>query len=321
MTSPDLVLGIDGGGSSTRAILADLSGQVRGRGASGASNPFAVGRDGCQASLGAAVDAAFMTAGLRRGPVAYATLGIAGLVGEREATLVRDVASRLDLASEILVTHDLHIALEGGLAGECGVVLIAGTGSSCYARGTSGPGVVTGGKGPLAGDSGSAYWVAHRAVRVACKQLDGRMPRGPLADVVLSQLHLKGPSELVRKLYQPGLPARDLARLCPAVVELALEGDGAAAGIVDRAQDGLAEMVQAASRQAELSAPDVILTGGLARADLFRPGLETAIARRVPGASFPERRLSPAGGAVLAALAGAGVGVDDRLIARLAAGM
>ncbi len=321
MTSPSLVLGIDGGGSSTRAVLADLSGQVRGRGAAGASNPFAVGRDGCEAAFAAAVDAAFMTAGMPRQPAAFAALGIAGLVGEREAKLVHDVASRLSLANELLVTHDLHVALEGGLAGGPGVVLIAGTGSSCYARGASGDGVITGGKGPLAGDSGSAYWVAHRAVRVACKQLDGRLPSGPLAQAVLKHLHLRDPSELVRKLYQPSLSARDLARLCPAIVDFASQGDGAAATIIDKAQEGLAEMVEAAARRVDLQTPAIILTGGLARADLFRPGLEAAISRRVPGTSFPERRLPPVGGAVLCALRGVDVHVDDPLVERLATGM
>ncbi|MFT4605604.1 MAG: N-acetylglucosamine kinase-like BadF-type ATPase [Rhodothermales bacterium] len=321
MTSPSLVLGVDGGGSSTRAVLSDLSGNVRGRGAAGASNPFAVGREGCDAALNAAVAEAFMTAGLPRQPVAFAVLGIAGLLGERETQLVEHVARSLALASGLLVIHDLHIALEGGLTGGPGVVLIAGTGSSCYARGARGNGVITGGKGPVAGDSGSAYWVAHRALRMAVKQLDGRLPRGPLAGAVLEQLSLQNPADLVKKLYQPSLPARELARLCPAVVQLASQGDEFAAAIVEKAQDALAEMVQAGAGRVHLHNPAVILTGGLARAGLFRPGLEAAIVRRIPGASFPERRLPPVGGAVLCALRGAGAALDDALVERLAAGM
>lgn len=319
MTSPALVLGIDGGGSSTRAVLVDLTGRVKGRGAAGASNPFAVGRDGCEDALGAAVEAAFMTAGLPRQPVRFATLGIAGLVGEREATLVREVASGLTLADDLLITHDLHVALEGGLAGGPGVVLISGTGSSCYARGDSGDGVVTGGKGPLAGDSGSAYWVAHRALRVACKQLDGRLPGERLAHAVLKHLQLRDPSALVRKLYQPSITARELARLCPVIVELARDGDAEAAGVVAKAQEGLAEMVQAAAGRVGLEGPAVILTGGLARAELFRPGLERAIGRRLPGATFPERHLPPVGGAALCALRKAGIDIDEALLGRLAA--
>src|SRR5512144_278320 len=75
-----LVLGIDGGATSTAAILADAAtGRELGRGTDGPSNIQAVGEEAALAALEKAVGAAFEAAGLSYAPVAAAVLGLAGI--------------------------------------------------------------------------------------------------------------------------------------------------------------------------------------------------------------------------------------------------
>ena len=142
---PMVVLGIDGGGSATRAVLADEHGNVLGRGAAGPCNPLAVGVEQSRASIDAAVSAAWMTAHQDRRPADAAALGIAGLISTGLCSQMESVAADLALSSNPgRVTHDLHIALAGGLGGRAGVVLVSGTGSAAYACPDGGDGVVCG---------------------------------------------------------------------------------------------------------------------------------------------------------------------------------
>ncbi len=310
-----IVLGIDGGGSSTRAVLASDSGDVLGHGAGGPSNLLSVGREQTAASLEEAVGLAWADSGLDRREADVAVLGLAGLTLPQHRNVISVLAAELGLASAVRVEHDLHIALAGGLAGDPGIVLVAGTGAACFARSKMGKTALVGGKGALAGDSGSAYWVAHRAVRIAVKQLDGRLPESELCQTVLSFLGVAREGDFVSKLR--ALTTPEIARLCPLVVRLGIDGDDAARQIVAGAEAALADMARTAARQADLSEPKLILTGGLARSLGFRPGLEAAVAAGLPGVTFPGRTLSPVGGAVLEALRELGAPIDRDTLKRL----
>jgi len=61
---------------------------------------------------------------------------MAGVVSDDDRTTIRQIAEQLRLAppERIGVDHDIRIALAGGLAGQPGIALIVGTGSSCYGR-------------------------------------------------------------------------------------------------------------------------------------------------------------------------------------------
>ena len=73
-----LILGVDGGGTSTEAWLAEPGGDVLGRGTSGPSNAKAVGLEAARRALDEAIRAAFDDAGLEPAPVDVACLGLAG---------------------------------------------------------------------------------------------------------------------------------------------------------------------------------------------------------------------------------------------------
>jgi N-acetylglucosamine kinase-like BadF-type ATPase len=314
-----IVLGIDGGGSSTRAVLAREDGTVLGRGAAGPSNIQSVGVEAAASALGAAVVMAWERAGVRRRPADAAVLGLAGVTSSQIRVKAADLGRRLGLAERIRVEHDLHIALIGGLGGGPGTVLIAGTGASCYARNGMGKNALVGGKGALAGDSGSAYWIGHRALRVAAKQIDGRLARTDLLQTVLSFLEVTAPEDFASRAG--ALRTWELARLCPRIVELSQEGEKASCSIIAGAELALVEMVRTATSRVGLERPDVILTGGLARSAGFADGLRNAIKNRVPGANFPDRLLSPVGGAVLEAIEDLGIGSVEAALKGLQASL
>lgn len=171
-------VGIDGGGTSTRALVADAQGRIVGRGEAGAS---ALNQGVAQAwrHIGQAID----SAGVPGLALADCALGL-GLSGTGvPAQLQAFVAADPGVARFTLVTDGL-VALLGAHGGRPGALLISGTGSVAEALLEDGTRRMTGGWGWQIGDEGSGAWLGQQAMKIAQAAYDGRAPRGALADSV-----------------------------------------------------------------------------------------------------------------------------------------
>ena len=260
----DLLMGVDGGGSKTRVLLADRAGTILGSGSSGTSNYQSVGFDAATQALSSAIAAAKRAAGLEPdAPVAGACFGLAG-VG-RPADQARFEAWIVDrhLARCYAIVNDAELVLAGGTPRGWGVALICGTGSICYGRAPDGTTARAGGWGYLLGDEGGGYDIAREALRLATQTADGRAEAHGILRAVLHHWHLDEPTELIGCVYRPGMTRAEIAALAPAIVELAEAGDADAAAIVDRAAYQLRRLVVAVVSRLGLRRPPVACGGGL----------------------------------------------------------
>ncbi|MFC1719339.1 BadF/BadG/BcrA/BcrD ATPase family protein, partial [Candidatus Poribacteria bacterium] len=132
------LLGIDGGGTKTIAIAADLQGNVLGRGSSGASNYQTVGLDQAVAAIKEASEIATAAAGTTSHEARIACLGLAGVGRESDRVLVLPTIEKLNLAEKIILEHDAAIALAGALVCEPGIVILAGTGAMAFGMNSAG---------------------------------------------------------------------------------------------------------------------------------------------------------------------------------------
>jgi len=173
------LIGIDGGGTSTRALLASRDGEVLG---SGTAGPSALGQGVGQAwrHVELAIQRAFEGAAHARPHwrdcAVAAGLSGAGNAPWREAFLQADPG-----LGRLLVETDSFTMLMGAHAGRPGAILIAGTGSVAEALRADGSRCTVGGWGFPAGDEGSGAWLGLHAVRHAQAAMDGRANAGPLA--------------------------------------------------------------------------------------------------------------------------------------------
>jgi glucosamine kinase len=214
-----LVIGIDGGGTNTRAALAAETGEVLGIGLAGPSNYDDVGVAIARRNIGAAVRQAWQQAGRKRRPADAAFLGMAGVVSDDDRATIRQIAEQLRLAppDRIGVDHDIRIALAGGLAGQPGIALIVGTGSSCYGRTADGRSWRAGGWGHLLDDFASGYYLGLQAMVAAVRAADGRSPQTRLLPLVMESLGLRDINELMRRLYYEGMSRAAIAALGPSL--------------------------------------------------------------------------------------------------------
>lgn len=184
-------LGVDGGQSSTTALVGDENGRVLGVGRAGPCNHAgaAEGREKFVQALGACVgDAlaqareAIQAAGATTSAIQFecACLGFSGGPADKEA-LAREIVH----ANHYAFTHDAFIALSGATAGGHGVVTIAGTGSIAFGRNSVGRAARAGGWGYTFGDEGGAFDLVRKAVRAALRFEEGWGPPTALRDALL----------------------------------------------------------------------------------------------------------------------------------------
>ena len=153
LRSRSVVVGVDGGGSKTHAVIVDADGLVVGEGMSGASNPLRVGIARAAAAVREAIDKACEVAQVRREDILAAEVGLAGARRTELRARIREALNNLGIA-DVEVVGDADIALYGATDGQPGVVVIAGTGSICCGVNARGKRNCAGGWGPVAGDEG-----------------------------------------------------------------------------------------------------------------------------------------------------------------------
>ena len=231
-----VVLGIDGGGTNTRAaIVAD--GKIVGSGQSGSIKRLRVGEEAADANLCAVLKEAYAQAGVKG--VRAACCGIASptMPGVKEwVTAVFD-----DFGVERSeVVGDEVIALDAAFQGGPGILQIAGTGSNCVGRAPNGAFETAGGWSSRLGDEGSGYWIGVNSIRRALHAFDREAP----CQVIPRIMEIWGTKDIDEFInLGDGTPGPDFAALAPVIDELAEAGDAVAVGILNQAAIDLVEFV------------------------------------------------------------------------------
>jgi N-acetylglucosamine kinase-like BadF-type ATPase len=287
-SSSALVLGVDGGGTRTRARLANTRGETVGQGEAGTANPNAHGYAAAQSEILSAIEWAFQDARLEKRIIAAGCLGISGV--DRAEERARFAAwARETIAPRVQVVNDGEIVLAAGSPENWGVALIAGTGSIAWGKTRDATPRIAraGGWGHLIGDEGSGVHLAREALRAATHAEDGRGEPTRLLEAILNHWGLASVSELIPRVYRSGLAPADMAQLAPLVVHSAEEGDAVAQRLIERAAAALADIVTAVARQLQFQEEEIplALTGGLLlEAELLRASLIAELKSR--GADF-----------------------------------
>jgi N-acetylglucosamine kinase-like BadF-type ATPase len=241
------VLGVDGGGTKTRAVITDEHGRVLGEGLAGPSNPLRVGVSTAAGAVREAFDRALAEAGLRRADIAAAVIGLAGVRREDLRERTREALLSLGVPAVEIVT-DAEIALHGATEGEPGLVLIAGTGSICCGQNARGRRACAGGWGPVAGDEGSGSWVARRGLQAVARATDGRGAQTSLVEPCLEYFNVAAAEDLSTAIYAPSMTNERIAGFGKFVIEAAKRRDAVARAIVAEAGRELGAAAEAVIR-------------------------------------------------------------------------
>ncbi|HEX5229619.1 MAG TPA: BadF/BadG/BcrA/BcrD ATPase family protein [Bryobacteraceae bacterium] len=295
-------LGVDGGQSSTTAVIGDEAGRVVGTGQGGPCNDLVP-------AIRASVGEACARAGLRLETTRFSAvcLGLSGGTADKEP-VVREIL-RVD---RMLLTDDATIALTGATCGEPGIVVIAGTGSIAYGRNPEGRTMRAGGWGYVFGDEGGAFWIARQAIRIALREEEGWGEPSSLRGRLLDATGAASMNDLMHRCYAPEFPKSRVAALAVLVDAAAEDGVAVARDILEDAARELVRLATAVRGQLFTPPEPAVVAwwGGVFRSPIvlarFRHILEAEA-----GVLVKPRMHEPAIGALLEAYRAAGLAVSN----------
>ena len=319
MNHEALLIGLDAGGTSTRALLTDAAGRCLGYGVGGRGNPVSAGPDLAADGVLEAIRGALAPTGAEISDLTVVVAAMAGMRATGDDAWLSDRLAAEGFTGALSFEADLLATYFTGTAASFGYALVSGTGA-CVIRVRDGriDGTADG-LGWLLGDRGSGFWIGHAIARAAVHDLDGTGPSTTLTDRVLAHHSLArtarrrdGRAEelehLVGALYRR--PPIELAALAPLAFE---ESDAVARGILAEAGESLAGTLSAV-----LAGPGPLVVGGsvLARSGPVRDAFLASLGERADGLELRPVADGAVGAAMLAVRAAGGT-PDDGILTRL----
>jgi N-acetylglucosamine kinase-like BadF-type ATPase len=291
----ELVVGVDGGGTRTRAVIL-AGGRVVGEGTAGPSNPLRVGIANGAAAIRDAVDKACAAALIHRGDLTAAGIGLAGVRRKDIRTRMREVLIETLGIKNIELMTDGDIALYGATDGAPGIVVISGTGSICVGVNRQGKHVFAGGWGPVAGDEGSGSWIARRALQAVAQANDERGPETALTATACEYFQVATADDLSTAIYAPSVTNDRIAGFSKHVIETASAGDAVAIEILKEAGRELGKAAVTVIRKLKMEQErfQVAFVGGVfAAGEFVIAPLREEIARVAKKAFIAAPKFSP----------------------------
>jgi glucosamine kinase len=251
----EYLIGIDGGGTGTRALLQTADGRIIG---SGQAGPSALGQGIAQAwtAIMEASVAAFAQAGLSMPALEQIGIGL-GLSGVHNKLWAAEFSAQNPGFGEISLCTDAYTTLLGAHQGKPGVIIAIGTGSVGEALLADGSSIEVGGWGFPSSDEASGAWLGLRAINHIQHVLDGRSPASAFAAAVIA--HCGGDRDAVFK-WLAQANQHSYAKVAPLVLEYASR-DAVAAAMLEEAGRQIAKMAHALDPGKHLP---IALCGGLA---------------------------------------------------------
>lgn len=293
-------VGIDGGGTKTAVELRTRGSAAHSRAVFGPLN--------CNSDRTAAAKTLTDTlAWLAAQPEGLAgcdglCIGSAGISNPDAYNFIQDIIRAGGYTGPLQIVGDQVTALAGALGQPVGTVLIAGTGSICYARTADGREARSGGWGSLMDDEGGGFALGRDALAAVVRAEDGRIAPTVLHDAVFKALQVGAVRELIGKIYAPGFGKREVAALAPLVGAAAEQGDAAALQIVEKAGRELALLVRPVAEKLGLQSARIAFAGSvLQKCAPVRSAAQTQLQTLLPQLTLAEPQDDAAAGAVLLA--------------------
>lgn len=301
------VLGIDGGGTKTKGVIATSTGEIVAEATVGASNPNSVTKEALISEFKRLFD--LLSAEMKDDfqHIGHVYAGMSGVDHPTTRGNMEELLRNLLPDSmNVTVTNDAIIALYSGTLGKPGIVQIGGTGSITFGLNEKGDSDRVGGWGYLLGEKGSGYSIGSQALEKAFRAHDGLEEKTMLTDLILTHFDTDHLPSIIPFIYQSNNSKGVIAALSKEVISAGEQGDETAKKIIDENALYIAEAITCLIHKL-FSHPfrniPIVFTGGLFnRLDMFQDKLNDYFASHGIDTVFIKPKMEPVGGAVVAAL-------------------
>ena len=268
-------IGIDGGGTKTAFGLFDENGLCLKRIEQTTCHFLQVGFDGCSKILKKGIDELVCQYDISVNNLKIG-IGIAGYGNDLNIRRQIEEAIALLLGEyTYFLTNDMHVALLGGINGQDGIAVVAGTGSIAMAKGNHKI-YRCGGWGYQLDDEGSAYWIGKEVLKEFCKQADCRNQQDELYYRVMSYFHIDNPYQIIACVHNLSNERTEVAKLAKVCSELAEKGHVQSQMILQTAGVHIAQLVKGLSKYFDDSI-HVTYYGGVFQNIIFKKSFESQL--------------------------------------------
>lgn len=303
------VLAVDGGNSSTDAVLVGADGTLLAFARGPGSNHQTSGADTTRRVLADLVDRLVADAGLdpTRPVAGHGAFYLAGADLPEEVDLLRGIATEPGwVVDPPVVDNDTFALLRAGSEAPDRVAVVCGAGINCVGVSAAGGVARFPALGRVSGDWGGGGDVGAEALWLAARAEDGRGAATALRDAVCAHFDLSTVTEVSMAVHLGVFRAHRLHELVPVLLRVAAEGDSAARSVVERLAEEVALLATVALDRLELldRPADLVLGGGvLASGDaLLLAAVQEQCLWRAPQAVLRVVREPPVVGAALLGL-------------------
>jgi N-acetylglucosamine kinase-like BadF-type ATPase len=300
------VIGVDGGGSKTTAILSALDGNIATQSEAGPTNPQVVGFKKSAETIIALLNDCCKKQKCEPSSLKSVMLGLAGVGRQTDkSTLLNELQAvakknKINLPP-LTVETDARIALEAAFASSYGIVIIAGTGSIALAKSEDGKIIRSGGYGKILGDEGSGYSIGRQALNLALRFSEGRGDKTILLKMAFEHFGVNSVDDLMTKIY---VENGDIASFAPKVFQAHLEFDHVAHNILFNQANELADLVRVIilKMHPRKKIPVAMMGGLFETENVYSKMVKERISRSLPQIMIQKPKFPAAFGAVIIGL-------------------
>ena len=303
------IVGVDGGGSKTEAVLANLEGKILARAKTGSAHPRNIGVKGAVENVALAIEKILP----KEGKILSTFLGLPAM--EEEFKFKKEIIKKEFLKhkeiypifkGKLIIGSDQLAGFISGNEKKDGIVLIAGSG--CAIHGWSGKKEVkVCGWGYLS-EMGSAFWVGQKGLQAVFKNLDGRGEKTLITKLVFQKLKIKNKENLIGKIYSNNV--QEIIRSFSILVDKAgRKGDKIAKDILTEAGKELILSVNTVIKKLNFQNKKfpLVLIGSMFKSKIILDTVKKEIKKIAPKVEFIRPEVEPVIGAVKLAIENAKV--------------
>lgn len=301
------VIGVDGGGSKTAVVLANLKGRILARHQADSSHPRNIGIKNAIKNLARAIEKVL---GKIRGDkkILSTFLGLPAMEEEfkfKENIIKKELLKHkripLIFKGKVIIGSDQLAGFRSGIDEKDGLVLIAGSGSVCHGWKDKKE-AMTDSCGYLS-EVGSAFFVGQKALRVVFKDLDGRSGKTLLTKLLFQKLKIKNKEGLIGKIYSKN-PTEIISSFSISCDAAAKKGDKIAKNIMIEAGKELALSANTVIKKLNFRKVKfpLVLVGGMFNSKIVLDTAIKDIKKFAPRVNFIRPKAEPVVGAVKLAI-------------------
>ncbi|MBP1948041.1 N-acetylglucosamine kinase [Virgibacillus litoralis] len=313
----EYVAGIDGGGTKTKAVIADMDGLIVAKTTAGPTNPNVMSREKLIQTLDTMMQDLKEQAPDVFDNISSVFAGISGVGNSKaKADLEYILKQKVSNSVTVCVEADTVNALYSGTYGEPGIVQISGTGSITYGINQQMKHDRVGGWGYLFGDEGSGYDIGRQGIMAALKANDGRGEKTILLEMLCTYFDVTHPYDFIQRIYASPIPKSEISPISKLVFEAYKQNDLVAKDIMGNIVNELSSSIR--TLYMKLFKPDeearVVLCGGVFSDTEVLPRLLKAELQEYKNITVLIPIMPPVGGSVIGSYLLQNIRPDSKIV-------